>query len=96
MSAQSEKIRRELEAAVAKVKAETAARLLAKVREATPVRTGYTRSRWEIDEAGNVSNDAGDTVMRLNDGSSRQEPAGFIERAIDETTVEMQREVLKR
>lgn len=93
MSAQSDRIVRELEHAYSSVQREFARRLLAKLREATPVRTGYTRSRWTIEFNGAqiaVSNDAGEVVMRLNDGSSRQEPAGFIERCIDETVVEME------
>jgi uncharacterized protein CbrC (UPF0167 family) len=94
MSEQSEKIVRELEQAVAEVKAETAERLLEKVRERTPVRTGYTQSRWQLTEDG-VSNDQGEVIMRLNDGSSTQVAAGFIEQAIDETVVEMQQEVDK-
>ena len=88
MSEQSEKVRVALQQAVAQTKAEIGERLLEKVRERTPVRTGYTRSRWELDENGNVVNDQGDTIMRLNDGSSRRVAAGFIEQAIVETVVE--------
>jgi hypothetical protein len=92
MSAQVDRMVRELENGLSSVKQEFARRLLAKLHEATPVRTGYTRSRWVIEVDGpliSVTNDAGETVMRLNDGSSRQEPAGFIERCIDETIAEM-------
>lgn len=92
MSAQSDRVADQLRAGIADVKAKTAEKLRDKLRESTPVRTGYTRARWQVDENG-VSNDAGDAVMRLNDGSSRRVAAGFIEQAIDETTVEMQREV---
>jgi hypothetical protein len=81
---------------VADTKVELADRMVDKLRERTPKRTGFTASRWMIDEAGNVTNDQGDTIMRLNDGSSRQVAAGFIEQAIDETVVEVQREVVKR
>lgn len=96
MSAQSDKIRSQLEQAVAGVKTEFASRLLAKLRERTPVRTGFTQSRWTSVEDGSaidVTSDQLETLMRLNDGSSQQAPAGFIEQCIDETTAEMQREV---
>lgn len=98
MGSQSDKIRRELEQAIADVKTETASRLLTKLRDATPVRTGYTRSRWTTVENGSsidVTNDEGEAVMRINDGHSRQRPAGFIEQAIDETIAEMQSKVGK-
>jgi hypothetical protein len=96
MSAQSDRIRRQLAQVVANVKTELATRLLTKLRDRTPVRTGYTQSRWTTVVDGtaiNVTNDEGEAVMRINDGHSRQRPAGFIEQAIDETISEMQREV---
>lgn len=86
-------VRRALEQSLGELKVTLADRMLTKLRERTPKRTGYTASRWEVNENGGVSNDQGDTIMRLNDGSSRQEPAGFIEQAIDETVVEVEREV---
>lgn len=95
MSAQSDKIRQQLEQAFAGVKTEFGQRLLEKLRERTPVRTGKTRASWEANAVGQnieIDNDERDAIARLNDGSSRKAPAGFIEQAIDETTAEMQRE----
>lgn len=66
-------------------------RLLAKLREATPVDTHFAQSRW-IAINGVIDNDA-PYIMRLNDGWSEQAPAGFIERCIDETISEMNIEV---
>ncbi len=96
MSAQSEKLRRQLEQGVADLTGELANRMVTKLRDRTPVRTGHTRSLWTSVESGSqteVTNDDQETIMRLNDGHSRQAPAGFIEQAIDETVAEMQREV---
>jgi hypothetical protein len=95
MGAQADRIRRQLEQSLAGVKDELTNRMVDKLRERTPVRTGYTRSRWTVVESGLITNDQGDTVMRLNDGSSRQVAAGFIEQVIDETIVEVKREVEK-
>lgn len=91
MSAQSDKIRRLLEQSTDELRAELANRMVTKLRERTPVRTGYTRSRWEVTESGDVVNDEGDTITRLNDGSSRQVAAGFLEQSIDETVAEVKR-----
>jgi hypothetical protein len=84
---------RALMQSLADTRVELADRMLTKLRERTPVRTGYTRSRWQLAENGDVTNDQGDAVMRLNDGSSRKVAAGFIEQAIDETVVEVQSEI---
>ncbi len=73
------------------VQRELAHRLVAKLRDATPVDTGNARSRWVVAELGghiDVINDA-PYIMRLNDGWSKQAAAGFIERCIDEVIVEM-------
>ena len=52
--------------------------------EATPVDTGRTRSRWELDwepgSGGRISNDS-DSLIYLNAGSSTQAPSGFIQKA---------------
>jgi hypothetical protein len=96
MSAQSDKICRQLEQALAGVQTEFGSRLLTKLRDRTPVRTGRTRSLWtkvEIGSATEITNGDRETIMRLNDGWSQQAPAGFIEQVIDETTAEMRREV---
>jgi hypothetical protein len=88
---QSDRIRQELEQAFLALKTEFARRLLAKLRAATPVDTGYARSRWVAVELGahiDVLNDA-PYIMVLNDGHSKQAAAGFIERCIDETIAEM-------
>lgn len=97
MTAQSDRVARELERHINAVKLEMGHRLVAKLKERTPVDTGYARSRWAIVELGpaiDVMNDA-PYIMRLNDGWSQQAPAGFIEQCIDEVLAEM-RVVLSR
>ena len=53
--------------------------------EATPVRTGYARSRWtlEFEDDGRMelTNDT-DYLIYLNNGTSEQAPAGFIQDAV--------------
>jgi hypothetical protein len=81
-----------LNASVAELKREFGRRLVEKLKAATPVDTGYARSRWVVAELGpqiDVLNDA-PYIMRLNDGWSGQAAAGFIERCIDEVVAEMQ------
>lgn len=69
----------------------------------TPVDTGNARARWKAQAGAGgdiatyvladgsilVSNDA-PYIMRLNDGWSKQAPAGFIERAIAEAEAEVE------
>lgn len=83
---------KQLAESVRQLKQEFGRRLVEKLRAATPVDTGYARSRWVVAELGDqidVLNDA-PYIMRLNDGWSKQQAAGFIERCIDETIAEMQ------
>lgn len=55
---------------------------------ATPVDTGQARNGWQIEDAGEL------TVVQnmvpyigvLNDGHSKQAPAGFVENVIDDVT----------
>lgn len=54
----------------------------------TPVRTGYARSRWDYDMKrhgdevyGEISNDA-HYIGKLNQGTSQQAPAYFIEQVL--------------
>lgn len=64
-----------------KTRAETA-RLTSALAAATPVDTGYARSRWRLSPDGKdyaVSNDA-PYIGRLNHGTSRQAPAHFVEK----------------
>ena len=53
--------------------------------QATPVLTGYARSRWRLEWGprigGRISNDT-DYLIYLNAGSSQQAPSGFIQRAV--------------
>ena len=56
------------------------------LREITPVDTGFARSRWRnrkyfFSPGGEITNDA-DYITRLNQGSSSQAPAFFIEQAL--------------
>lgn len=75
----------ETKAALAADLAETrdrlAGHLLEELRAATPVATGRARAGWRRTETG-LLNDV-PYVGRLNAGSSRQAPAGFVEAAID-------------
>lgn len=98
MSAQSDRLRRQLEQHLADTNGELANRMLTKLRDRTPVRTGETRSRWTPTESGSaieIDNDARDVIARLNDGSSTQAPAGFIEICRDEALDEMQAIIAK-
>jgi hypothetical protein len=52
--------------------------LVAELKEATPVDTGYARGQWRV-EGDKIINDA-DYIQNLNDGSSNQAPEFFIER----------------
>jgi hypothetical protein len=49
--------------------------------EATPVDTGYAKSRWKVDHSseGDVIKNDASYVEDLNNGSSRQAPSHFIE-----------------
>jgi hypothetical protein len=56
------------------------------LRQITPIDTGYARARWRSKKflllpGGEISNDA-PYINRLNQGSSKQAPALFIERAL--------------
>lgn len=55
----------------------------------TPVDTGAARQGWQLDMSDPMAPEIYNTVPyinRLNDGSSTQSPAGFIEAAIDKHT----------
>jgi hypothetical protein len=76
---------KELELAQEKLTKAEARRQVAAMKEdlkaATPIDTGYARSRWEVDETEDafyVKNDA-DYIQYLNEGSSKQAPAYFVE-----------------
>lgn len=70
-----------LEAAIAETRDRLAVSLLGELRAATPVETGRARDGWRLTETG-LRNEV-PYVGRLNAGSSRQAPAGFVEAAID-------------
>ncbi|WP_086464347.1 hypothetical protein [Oceanibaculum nanhaiense] len=71
----------DLAAAITETSDHLATHLLQELRAATPVETGRARDGWHLTEAG-IRNDV-PYVGRLNAGSSRQAPAGFVEAAID-------------
>jgi hypothetical protein len=54
--------------------------LLNKLKEATPVDTGTARDGWKIDGRNIVNNV--NYISVLNDGTSRQAPAHFIEKTV--------------
>lgn len=97
MGRQSDRIVRELDGIVESVRRGLARRIIAKLQRppaqgGTPVDTGNARSRWVMADLGpqiDIINDA-PYIMRLNDGWSKQAPAGFVERAIDEALAEME------
>lgn len=76
-----DKTEADLEAAIAETRDRLAVSLLTELRAATPVGTGRARDGWHLTETG-LRNDV-PYVERLNAGSSRQAPAGFVETAID-------------
>lgn len=56
------------------------------LRHVTPVKTGYARSRWKARKnyfvpGGEITNDA-EYIVYLNQGSSKQAPAYFIEQVL--------------
>jgi len=59
---------------------------VALLKRITPVKTGYARSRWRSHKnyftpGGDIINDA-EYIVFLNQGSSKQAPAFFIEQAL--------------
>lgn len=71
----------DLETAITDTRDRLAVTVLEELRAATPVETGRAREGWHMTETG-IRNDV-PYVGRLNAGSSRQAPAGFVEAAID-------------
>ena len=71
----------DLAAAITETSDRLAASLLGELRAATPIETGRAREGWRRDATG-IRNEV-PYVGRLNAGSSRQAPAGFVEAAID-------------
>ena len=71
----------DLAAAITETSDRLAASLLGELRAATPIETGRAREGWRRDATG-IRNDV-PYVGRLNAGSSRQAPGGFVEAAID-------------
>lgn len=54
--------------------------LLQKLKDATPVKTGKARDGWKI-EGENIVNEV-DYISTLNQGTSKQAPAHFIEKTV--------------
>lgn len=61
------------------------------LRETTPVDTGAARDGWEIVPGPAVVNDE-EHIRFLNQGSSKQAPAGFIEAALPQAVVQVHAE----
>lgn len=51
------------------------------LKDATPVDTGEARDGWHLDENGNIVNSV-EHIESLNDGTSQQAPAYFIEQTL--------------
>lgn len=60
--------------------------LLSGLQVATPVDTGEARNSWQLGGSGALTHVQSDSpyMGRLNDGHSKQAPAGFIENVIDD------------
>ena len=95
MSRQSDALRDRLGHYVGAKKVAVATRTLELLRETTPVDTGAARDGWEIrpGPAGSlvVGNDE-EHIRYLNNGSSRQAPAGFVEAAVEQAVADVQAE----
>lgn len=76
------------EALVEDVRVKTGADLLAGLVLATPVDTGQARNGWQIDTTGGQTTVENRVpyINRLNEGHSKQAPAGFVENVIDDVT----------
>lgn len=71
---------------IPKVVQEVSRQVFDKVKERTPVNTGYAKSRWTITEENNrsiINNDA-PYIGVLEDGSSQQAPVGMVGVTLDE------------
>ena len=74
----------EIKVAAVKAVRKRKGKAIRNLKGATPVDTGYARSRWEAKDTiygFDVENDA-EYISDLNDGSSQQAPAMFIEREL--------------
>ena len=71
---------REIELAAAEQVEKKREELVAKLRAATPVDTGEARAGWKIVGSA-IVNDV-DHISNLNEGTSKQAPARFIERTL--------------
>lgn len=71
---------REIELAAAGQVEKKREEMVAKLRAATPVDTGEARAGWQI--AGNAIVNDVDHISNLNEGTSKQAPARFIERTL--------------
>lgn len=76
------------EAAVADVRKKLALDLLGGLQMATPVDTGEARNSWQIETTADQSvvQTSSAYMHALNNGHSKQSPAGFIENVIDAVT----------
>ena len=75
-----EMIRKEADAEVEKQKKEKISPILRRLKQSTPIDTGEARNGWRITEKG-IENDV-PYISYLNQGSSTQAPAYFVERAV--------------
>ena len=75
-------------ALVEDVRTKVGADLMAGLILATPVDTGQARNGWQIDTAGGQTTVENRVpyINRLNEGHSKQAPAGFVENVIDDVT----------
>ena len=64
---------------------QTASKIVEELKEETPVDTGFARDSWEIEfsfeKTATIVNKA-EYIQQLNDGSSSQAPAHFVENTV--------------
>lgn len=73
-------LKKDLDSLVAKEKSKIMSNLVNALKDATPVDTGEARDSWR-QEASSIINDA-EHIRYLNEGSSEQAPAYFVEKTL--------------
>jgi hypothetical protein len=93
MSSNASQTRRELAQDISKDLGKFEDELVKALKAATPRRTGRAQAGWTATRAPGVDNyntvltqNSVPYIGRLNEGSSKQAPAGFVEKTIDEVT----------
>ena len=85
IEAELERVRKQINSTKLQIVEKKCKQMLNELVEATPVDTGKARDSWNITHTGNPSSPAIISnevpyISRLNEGSSKQAPAHFVER----------------